>query len=100
MTSQRQSGFRVQPAGGTIPPRRLSLGKRFLRALAVLLHEPRPPAYSMPRLEGDTVIFDPCPACPFGKLMPVPGGQDPTPRTGNGQANNLAEAMRRALGGR
>lgn len=77
MTSQRQGGFRVQTAGGTLPPRRLGLGKRFLRALAVLLREPKPSPYSKPRLEGDTIHIPPCPAYPFGKIMPLPGGQDP-----------------------
>jgi hypothetical protein len=99
MTSQRQGGFRVQTAGGTIPPRHLSIGKRFLRALAVLLTEPKPSPYSWPRLEGDTIIFDSCEAYPFGKILPLPGGQDPTPRTGNEQGRVLAEAMRKALGG-
>jgi len=98
--SRHQGGFQVRTAGGTIPPRRLGLLARLVRAWAALMNEPKPPPFSKPRIEGDTIIFDPCEAYPFGKITPLPGGQDPTPRTGNGQANKLAEAMRRALRGR
>lgn len=99
--SRHQGGFQVRTAGGTIPPRRLGFVARLRRAWTVLVREPKPSPFSKPRLEGGNIVYPPCDAYPFGKFLPVPGGHhDPTPRTGPGQGNVLAEAMRKALGGR